>query len=102
MTSLAPLYLLGLFAISAPILFHLWRRTPQGRRSFSTLMFLRPSPPRMTSRSRVEHWGLLLLRAAALAILAISFTRPLIRTASSRTDSAGKTELVAILVDTSA
>ncbi len=83
MTPLAPFYLLGALAIAGPILFHLWRRTPRGRREFSTLMFLTPSPPRVTSRSRVEHWLLLLLRGAVLCLLALAFARPLWRTATS-------------------
>jgi len=102
MTPLAPLYLLAAFAIAGPVLFHLWRRTPRGRREFSTLMFLSPSPPRVTSRSRIEHWLLLLIRAAALILLAMAFARPLWRTAVSSPDASPDDELVAILVDTSA
>ncbi len=102
MTPLAPFYLLGALAIAGPILFHLWRRTPRGRREFSTLMFLTQSPPRVTSRSRVEHWLLLLLRGAVLCLLALAFARPLWRTATSEPEKPGDEELVAVLVDTSA
>ncbi len=102
MTPLAPLYLLGALAIAGPILFHLWRRAPRGRREFSTLMFLSPSPPRVTSRSRVEHWLLLLLRGAVLCLLALAFARPLWRTATSEPEQPGDEELVAVLIDTSA
>lgn len=102
MTPLAPLYLLAAFTIAGPILFHLWRRTPRGRREFSTLMFLTPSPPRITSRSRIEHWLLLLLRASVLCLLALAFARPLWRTAISGPEKADTEELVAVLVDTSA
>ena len=102
MTPLAPFYLLGALAIAGPILFHLWRRTPRGRREFSTLMFLSPSPPRVTSRSRVEHWLLLLLRGAVLCLLALAFARPLWRTATAEPEQGSDEELVAILVDTSA
>ena len=102
MTPLAPFYLLGALAIAGPILFHLWRRTPRGRREFSTLMFLTQSPPRVTSRSRVEHWLLLLLRGAVLGLLALAFARPLWRTATSEPEKSGDEELVAVLIDTSA
>lgn len=102
MTPLAPLYLLAAFAVAGPILFHLWRRTPRGRREFSTLMFLSPSPPRVTSRSRVEHWLLLFIRATVLCLLALAFARPLWRTAISGQDQPKDEELIAILVDTSA
>lgn len=102
MTPLAPLYLLAAFAIAGPILFHLWRRTPRGRREFSTLMFLTPSPPRITSRSRIEHWLLLLLRASVLCLLALAFARPLWRTAITGPEKPDTEELIAVLVDTSA
>ena len=45
---LAPLYLAGLAALSLPLILHLVRRTPRGRQEFSSLMFLLPSPPRLT------------------------------------------------------
>jgi len=76
---LTPLYLAGLAAVAAPILFHMIRRTPKGRMPFSTLMFLEPSPPRVTRRSAIEHWLLLLIRAAAVILLAIAFSRPFLR-----------------------
>jgi hypothetical protein len=102
MAWLYSLYWLGALAAVGPILFHMWRRMPRGERQFSTLMFLTPSPPRITSRSRVEHWLLLLLRAGALALLAFAFTRPLWRTPIKEPDETGNESLVAILVDTSA
>lgn len=73
---LAPLYLAGLAALSLPLIFHLVRRTPRGRQEFSSLMFLLPSPPRLTRRSRLDQILLLLLRLAALALLAFAFARP--------------------------
>ncbi|HEX5445854.1 MAG TPA: BatA domain-containing protein, partial [Pirellulales bacterium] len=76
---LTPLYLAGLAALSLPLLLHLIRRTPRGRQAFSSLMFLSPSPPRLTRRSRVDHWLLLLLRLAAIALLALAFARPFLR-----------------------
>jgi hypothetical protein len=73
---LAPLYILGALAIGIPILLHLIRRTPQGRHMFSSLMFLTPSPPRLTKRSRISNLLLLLIRAAAVVLLALAFARP--------------------------
>ena len=102
MTPLAPLYLLGALAVVGPILFHLWRRTPRGRREFSTLMFLTQSPPRVTSRSRIEHWLLLLLRGAVVCLLALAFARPLWRAPITEPEQASDEELIAVLVDTSA
>lgn len=65
MSFLTPLYLLGALTIAAPIVFHLIRRTTKGEVPFSSLIFLSPSPPRLTRRSRLDQWLLLLLRAAA-------------------------------------
>ena len=64
MSFLTPLYILGIAAISLPILFHLIRRTPKGVQPFGSLMFVTPSPPRVTRRSRLDQILLLLLRAA--------------------------------------
>lgn len=82
MTFLAPLFLLGALAVLGPILFHLIRRTTREVTPFSTLMFLLPSPPRITKRSRLENLLLLLLRCTAIALLAVAFGRPLLRESS--------------------
>ncbi|MDA1053988.1 MAG: BatA domain-containing protein [Planctomycetota bacterium] len=102
MSLLAPLYFLGLAAVSLPILFHLIRRTPRGRQQFSSLMFLAPSPPRLTRRSRIENWLLLLLRAAALILLALAFARPFLRQVANLSLDGVRGRRVAILLDTSA
>lgn len=102
MTWLTPLFLAAGLAVAGPILFHLWQRTPRGRRLFSSAMFLTASPPRITRRSRIENWPLLLLRALALVLIAIAFARPVWRAESQAptVNSPGKT--IAILVDVSA
>lgn len=102
MSWLAPFYLAGFLAVAAPIVFHLWRRTPRGRRVFSTLMFLRPSPPRMTTLSKVEHWSLLCLRALALLLIALAFARPIWRVPATTPVAKDDGEFLAILLDTSA
>lgn len=99
---LAPLYLAGLAALSLPLILHLVRRTPRGRQDFSSLMFLTPSPPRLTRRSRLDQILLLLMRLAALALLAFAFARPFFREAATLSLSDLPTKRVAILVDTSA
>ena len=93
--------MLGLAAISLPILFHLIRRTPKGIQPFSSLMFVAPTPPRLTRRSRLDQLLLLLLRAAIIGLLAFAFARPFFRHAASAslTDLSGR--FVAVLVDTS-
>lgn len=102
MSFLAPLYLLGALAVSLPILFHLIRRTPRGRQDFSSVMFLEPSPPRITRRSRIEHWLLLLLRALAICLLALAFARPFFRQQAAVNADPGEGRFVAVLLDVSA
>ena len=102
MSFLTPFYVLSALAIAGPILFHLIRRTPRGEVPFSSLMFLRPTPPKLTKRSRLENWFLLLLRAAALALLALAFGRPFLREAARLDMNDPDRQRVAILIDTSA
>ncbi len=100
--TLAPVYLGGLAAISLPLLFHLIRRTPRGRKAFSSLMFLSPSPPRVTRRSRLDHLLLLFVRAAILALLAFAFARPFFRASALLPLSELPRRRIAILLDASA
>src|SRR5687768_552433 len=99
---LAPLYLAGLAVLTLPLLLHLVRRTPKGRKEFSSLMFLSPTPPRLTRRSRLDQVLLLLLRLAALALLAFAFARPFLRQEATLTFDNLPSRRVAILLDTSA
>lgn len=98
---LVPLYLAGLSALTLPLILHLVRRSPRGRQEFSSLMFLSPTPPRLTRRSRLDQILLLLLRLTALALIAFAFCRPFLREAAllSQSDLAGRR--VALLIDTS-
>ena len=102
MSFLTPLYILGALSVAAPLLFHLIRRTTRGEVPFSSLIFLSPSPPRLTRRSRLDNWFLLLLRALALALLALAFARPFLRQAAGLSLAEGERSRVAILIDTSA
>lgn len=102
MSFLAPLYLLAGLAIAGPILFHMIRRTPKGRKVFSSVMFLTPSPPRLTKRSRIEDYFLLILRGLAVCLLAFAFSRPFLRAQASSENVAEDTQRIAIVLDTSA
>ncbi len=76
MSFLAPLYFLGALAVAGPVLLHLIRRRPRGSVPFSSAMFLKPSPPRITQKRRLENWPLLLLRCLGLLMIAAAFSRP--------------------------
>lgn len=102
MSFLFPLYLAGAAAIALPILFHLIRRSPRDRVPFSSLMFLRESPPRVTRRSRLENILLLLLRATALGLLAFAFARPFLRQPVLADVGSQRGRVMIVLLDTSA
>jgi hypothetical protein len=102
MSLLTPLYILGALAIAAPIVFHLIRKSPRGEVPFSSLMFLAPTPPKLTRRSRLENVFLLLLRAAALGLIAFAFARPFLRQAARLDFGGGERRRVAVLLDASA
>ncbi|MBL9137996.1 MAG: BatA domain-containing protein [Verrucomicrobiales bacterium] len=102
MSFLAPLFLLGAAAVALPVVFHLIRRTTKVRTRFSSLLFLSPTPPRVTRRSRLEDLLLLLLRCLALVLLAFGFARPFLKDATSIDNTAAAPKRVLHLVDTSA
>ncbi len=102
MSFLTPLFLVGGLALALPVIFHLIRRTTRERTVFSSLMFLLPTPPRLTKRSRLEHWLLLVLRCLALALLALGFARPFLKELTTSDAAAGAARKRVILVDTSA
>ncbi|MGN6545186.1 MAG: BatA domain-containing protein [Aureliella sp.] len=97
---LAPLYALAALAIAAPVVFHLIRRQPRGQVEFSSLMFLQPSPPRLTRRSRLDNLWLLLIRAAVLGLIALAFARPFLRSAQLADAQPAGREIL-LLLDTS-
>ena len=102
MSFLAPFFLLGAAAVALPVIFHLVRRTTREHTVFSSLMFLRAAPPRLTRRNRLEHLLLLALRCAVIALLAAGFARPLIKRALPESTPAGAAKRLVVLLDTSA
>ena len=103
MNFLAPLFLLGALAIAGPVIFHLIRRTTREVTPFSSLMFLKASPPRVTRRSRIENLWLLLLRCLVIGLLALGFSRPFLQRQNATTlPTANPGKRTVVLVDTSA
>ena len=102
MSFLAPLFLAGALAVALPIVFHLIRRTSREKTIFSSLMFLMPTPPRVTRRSRLENIFLLLLRCLVLCLLALGFARPFIQRPLANDAKAGAAKKTVILLDSSA
>jgi hypothetical protein len=102
MSFLAPLFLLGGLAVALPVVFHLVRRSSREKQMFSSLMFLKPTPPRMTRRNRLENIFLLLLRCLAICILALGFARPFLQKPMAATPTNTTGAQIVLLVDTSA
>lgn len=102
MTFLAPLFLLGGLAVAAPVIFHLVRRSSREKQVFSSLMFLKPTPPRMTRRNRLENLFLLLLRCLVIALLALGFARPFFQKPVAAAPATSTAAQIVLLVDTSA
>ncbi|MEM0925229.1 MAG: BatA domain-containing protein [Planctomycetota bacterium] len=101
MSFLAPLYLLAGLGIAAPIVLHLIRRQPKGEVEFSSLMFLDPTPPRLTRRSRLENLPLLILRCLVIAALALAFARPFLPSTQTATRESARPACI-LLLDQSA
>src|SRR4030095_7155109 len=99
MSFLAPLFLLGALAVAAPIVFHLIRRTSREKMPFSSLMFLQPTPPRMTRHRRLENIFLLLLLCLVLLLLTLGFSRPFLQKPVAADPNAGEGRRLVVLVD---
>ena len=102
MSFLAPLFLLGGLAVALPIVFHLIRRTSKEKMTFSSLMFLQPTPPRVTRRNRLENIFLLILRCLVLCLLALGFARPFLQKPMVPDPETGAGRKIIVLVDRSA
>ena len=72
--------LLGLLAAAIPVVLHLLSAVRAPEQLFPTLRFLRISMQKTARRRRLEHWLLLILRSALLALLALAVAEPITRT----------------------
>ncbi|MFY9571290.1 MAG: BatA domain-containing protein [Blastocatellia bacterium] len=98
MAFLNPIFLLGAMAAALPVLVHLVRRTRAPRVQFPSLMFLRKIEQKTIRRRKLRNLMLLLLRCAALLLLALAFARPFF-TGSSPVSASGDHTSTVILVD---
>src|SRR5919109_3577981 len=99
MSFLSPFVLLGLGALTIPILVHLIQRERKRVVEFPSLMFVRRIPYQSVRRRRIRHWFLLLMRAAAIALIVAAFARPFFAAgaAAAIAASGGSRELVIML-----
>ena len=97
LTIQAPVLLLGLLAAAIPVVLHLLAKVRAPQMFFPTLRFLRLSMEKTARRRRVQHWLLLLLRMAALAVLAMAVAQPLFQPDNPMGGSDHETAAVVIL-----
>jgi hypothetical protein len=100
MAFLNPIFLLGAIAAAVPVLVHLVRRTRAPRIQFPSLMFLRKIEQKTIRRRKLRNLLLLLIRCAALLLLALAFARPFF-TGSTPVSASGDHNSTVILVDAS-
>lgn len=95
---LVPAFLAGVAAVVIPVVLHLTRKQRARVVDFPSLLFLEQVPFQEESRRRIQHWFLLLLRALAVALLAVAFARPFFRGAAEGiTPASGPREVVLLL-----
>ena len=97
---LVPGFLVALAALAIPIVLHLRHRDKDRPQRFPSLMFLQHLPIRTSERRRITDWPLLLLRALALALLVMAFTRPVFSRAAS-VERSKRVRAVIVLLDRS-
>jgi len=97
---LAPLFFAALAGLAIPVLLHLTQREKKQIVRFPSLMFVRRIPYQSVRRRKIQHWFLLMVRMAALAMIIFAFARPLIDSGNVVPGGANAREVV-ILVDTS-
>ncbi len=102
MAFLTPLFLAGLAAIAIPVLIHLIQRERRRVIEFPSLMFVRKIPYQSVRRRRIRHWGLLLLRALAIALIVAAFARPFLRQSAVAAAAMSGAREIVILLDQSA
>jgi Aerotolerance regulator N-terminal/von Willebrand factor type A domain len=101
MQFLNPWFLLGTLAVVAPILVHLIRKDDSRKIPFSSLMFVTRLPKKSLRRQSLRHLLLLLLRIAALLLLALAFARPFLVSKVATPLHSGSDKSFVIVIDNS-
>jgi hypothetical protein len=101
MTFAAPLFLLAGLAAAIPVILHLINRQRAKDLPFPTLRFLRISVQKTRRRKRIHDLFLMLLRMAALLLIALGLAGPTVTNLTALL-GAGSSSAVAIVLDNSA
>ncbi len=98
-TFVSPWLLAGGLLIGIPIVLHLVMRQRPRPHVFPALRFLRPRREANRRRLRLRHWLLLLLRCAAILLLALAVARPVFHSAGLLSGGRGPVA-AAVVIDT--
>ncbi len=94
---LSPFLLACSAALALPLWLHLRRKRRQTPVEFPSLRYLKMAAARMKRQARVEDLGLLLLRLLLVAMLALAFARPVLRSTSNWLGAGRKVEAVVVI-----
>ena len=86
---LTPVLLGGAALVAVPLVLHLLMRQKPVKREFPALRFLRVKAVANRRRLRLQHLFLLLVRMAAIALVALALSRPVLRGAGWLADGEG-------------
>lgn len=96
MAFLNPLLLLGLAAVSVPIIIHLLNRRKFQKVVWAAMRFIQTSVEKNQKRMRIEDMILLALRCLLLVLLALALARPAFK--NSGADFLGQSKVTAVLI----
>lgn len=94
---LSPLLLSFLAVLAVPLWLHLRRKRRQTPFEFPSLRYLKMAAARMKRQARVEDLGLLLLRLLLVALLAMAFARPVVRSGGGWLGAGRSVESVVVI-----
>jgi hypothetical protein len=100
MSFLFPSFLFALFAISVPIIIHLFNFRKYKRVHFSNVSFLQALQLETRKRSRIRQWLILAARILTIACLVFAFAQPFIPGKNSQSKIKGD-KAISIFVDNS-
>lgn len=98
---LAPLFFVGLAALSVPVILHLTEKQREKIVEFPSLMFLHQIPFRSTERRTIRNWFLLAIRCLALVLLLAAFSRPFLESSEISSGAVLGPREIVVLVDRS-
>jgi len=78
MSFLYPQFLYGLFALSIPIIIHLFNFRRRRKVFYSSTEFLRNIKEASTSKLKIKHWLILFSRLLFITALVLAFAQPYI------------------------